>query len=100
MKYLIEGRISRVVIQQGHKLILQIMGDDYSNADGGTYDPPGTGLNQRPTNQMGSSSAQTNGIQMRQRNELATQQSIRDSNIYALPDPEPSPGNFMKVKYY
>ena len=75
------------------------MGDDDSYADGGTHDPPGTGLNQRPTsNQMGSTSAQTNAIQMRQRNEPATQQSIRDSNVYALPDPEPSPGNFMKVR--
>ena len=74
------------------------MGDDDSYADGGTHHPPGTGLNQRPTNQMGSTSAQTNGIQMRQRNEPATQQSIRDSNVYELPDPEPSPGNFMKVR--
>ena len=75
------------------------MGDDYSYADGGTYEPPGTGLNHRPTsNQMGTTSAKTNTIQMRQRNELASQQSIRDSNVYELPDPEPSPGNFMKVR--
>ena len=74
------------------------MGDDYSYADGGTYDPPSTGLNHRPTNQMGSTSARTNGTQMRQRNEPGTQQSIRDSNVYELPDPELSPGNFMKVK--
>ena len=77
------------------------MGDDFGfYADGGMYDPPDTGLNQRPTNQMGNTSAKTNAIQMRQRNQLAPHQSIRDSNIYALPDLSTSPGTGKIKKFY
>ena len=90
------------------------MDDDYSYADEGGYDPPDTGsglnsnrantyqntqdnMNHKPTNQMGGTLNRNIPLRTRQINE-ATPLQQRDSNIYALPDPEPSPGNFMKVR--